>query len=29
LVDGKLAVPMGPGLGIELDMAEVEKWTTR
>jgi galactonate dehydratase len=29
LIDGKLAVPMGAGLGIELDMAEVEKWTTR
>lgn len=29
LIDGRLPVPMGPGLGIELDMAEVERWTQR
>jgi D-galactarolactone cycloisomerase len=29
LEDGTLAVPQGPGLGIELDMAEVEKWMAR
>jgi L-alanine-DL-glutamate epimerase-like enolase superfamily enzyme len=29
LVDGTLPVPQAPGLGIELDMAEVEKWTAR
>jgi galactonate dehydratase len=25
--DGDLPLPPGPGLGVELDMAEVEKWT--
>ena len=29
LEGGKLPVPMTPGLGIELDMAEVEKWMAR
>jgi D-galactarolactone cycloisomerase len=29
LVDGALPIPKGPGLGIELDMAEVERWITR
>jgi galactonate dehydratase len=29
LVDGALPVPQGPGLGIELDMAEVERWMER
>lgn len=28
LKDGALPLPTGPGLGIELDMAEVEKWTS-
>jgi galactonate dehydratase len=29
LIDGALPLPAGPGLGIELDMAEVERWTSR
>lgn len=29
LEDGSLPLPEGPGLGIELDMAEVERWTER
>jgi galactonate dehydratase len=29
LADGMLPLPSGPGLGIELDMAEVERWTER
>ena len=29
LVDGALPLPPGPGLGVELDMQEVERWTTR
>ena len=29
LADGTLPVPQGPGLGIELDMAEVERWMER
>jgi galactonate dehydratase len=29
LAEGCLAVPQGPGLGIELAMAEVERWTVR
>jgi galactonate dehydratase len=29
LRDGALPLPKGPGLGIELNMAEVEKWTSR
>lgn len=28
IVDGTLPLPSGPGLGIELNMAEVEKWTS-
>lgn len=29
LVDGALPLPRGPGLGVELNMEEVERWTTR
>lgn len=29
LEDGVLPLPPGPGLGVELDMDEVEKWTSR
>lgn len=29
LADGELPLPSGPGLGVELDMQEVERWTTR
>ncbi len=29
LVDGALPLPKGPGLGVELDMGEVERWTTK
>jgi D-galactarolactone cycloisomerase len=29
LEDGALPLPKGPGLGVELDMAEIERWTER
>ncbi len=29
IADGTLPLPSGPGLGVELNMAEVEKWTRR